>query len=83
MNEKDNKNILLITPKRKNQTIQNTEIESIKLKLRYKIENCFSLIKQYERIILRKEKKIKTFMSFMYIACAIENNKLLKKLSIK
>jgi hypothetical protein len=79
----NNKNILLITPKRKNQTTQNTEIESIKLKLRYKIENCFGIIKQYERIILRKEKKIKTFMSFMYIACAIENNKLLKKLSIK
>ena len=79
----NNKNILLITPKRKNQTIQNTEIESIKLKLRYKIENCFGLIKQYERIILRKEKKIKTFMSFMYIACTIENNKILKKISNK
>ena len=76
----NNKNILLITPKRKNQTTLNTEIESIKLKSRYKIENCFGLIKQYERIILRKEKKIKTFMSFMYIACAIENNKIIKKI---
>ena len=47
--------------------------------LRYKIKNCFGLIKQYERIILRKDKKMNTFMSFIYIACAIENNKILKK----
>ena len=47
---------------------------------RYKIENCFGLIKQYERIIIRKDRKIKTFMSFIYIVCAIENNKIIKKL---
>jgi hypothetical protein len=75
----NNKNILLITPKRKNQSIQNTNIESIKLKSRYKIENIFSTIKQNERIILRKDRKMCTFMSFIYIACAIENIKILKK----
>jgi hypothetical protein len=73
------KDILLITPKRKNQKSENIESVKIKLKSRYKIENCFSSIKQYERIILRKERKIKIFMSFIYIACVIENNKILRK----
>ena len=75
----NNNDVTLITPKRKNQQATNTNIEKIKLKSRYKIENCFGLIKQYERIILRKDKKMNTFMSFIYIACAIENNKILKK----
>jgi hypothetical protein len=76
----NNKNIKIITPKSKNQLTKNNETENIKLKSRYKIENCFSLIKQYERIILRKDKKMKLFMSFIYITCAIENNKMLKKI---
>ena len=75
----NNNDVTLITPKRKNQQTTNTNIEKTKLKSRYKIENCFGLIKQYERIILRKDKKMNTFMSFIYIACAIENNKILKK----
>jgi len=75
----NNKNISLITPKRKNQKNKNSEIERSKLCSRYKIENCFCLIKQYERIIIRKDKKINSFMSFIYIACAIENNKIIKK----
>ena len=76
----NNNDILLITPKRSNQKIRNTLIESIKLKSRYKIENCFGLLKQYERIIIRKDRKMNAFMSFIYIACAIENNKILKKI---
>ena len=48
--------------------------------LRYKIENCFGLIKQYERIILRKDKKMNTLdVIFIISVCAIENNKILKK----
>ena len=78
INEKD---ILLITPKRKNQKSEISDDIKIKLKSRYKIENCFGLIKQYERIILRKERKIKTFMSFIYIASAIENNKIIRRIS--
>jgi len=78
----NNENVLLITPKRKNQKNKNTENERIKLCSRYKIENCFGLLKQYERIILRKDRKINTFMSFIYIACAIENNKIINKLNI-
>ena len=75
----NNKNISLITPKRKNQKIKNTKDEKIKLCSRYKIENCFGLIKQYERIIIRKDKKISTFMSFIYMVCTIENNKIKRK----
>ena len=75
----NNENIQLITPKRKNQKMKNTENERIKLGSRYKIENCFGLLKQYERIMIRKDKKIKTFMSFIYIACTIENNKIINK----
>ena len=75
----NNENIQLITPKRKNQKKKNTENERIKLCSRYKIENCFGLLKQYERIMIRKEKKMKTFMSFIYMACTIENNKIINK----
>ena len=67
----NDENILLITPKRKNQKSKNTELERKKLSSRYKIENCFGLIKQYERIILRKDRNINTFLSFIYMACAI------------
>ena len=77
----NNENIQLITPKRKNQKNKNTENESKKLCSRYKIENCFGLLKQYERIMIRKDKKMKTFMSFIYMACAIENNKILNKIN--
>jgi hypothetical protein len=75
----NNQNIQLITPKRKNQIKKNTENERIKLCSRYKIENCFGLLKQYERIMIRKDKKMKTFMSFIYMACTIENNKIINK----
>jgi hypothetical protein len=75
----NNENIQLITPKRKNQKKKNTENERIKLCSRYKIENCFSLLKQYERIMVRKEKKMKTIMSFINMACTIENNKIINK----
>jgi hypothetical protein len=75
----NNENIQLITPKRKNQKKKNTENERIKLCSRYKIENCFGLLKQYERIMIRKDKKMKTFMSFIYMACTIENNKIINR----
>ena len=75
----DDVNLTLITPKRQNQKIKNTETERKKLSSRYKIENCFGLLKQHERIILRKDRKMLTFMSFIYIASTIENNKIIQK----
>ena len=61
------KKISIITPKRKNQKIQNTKIEKELLKDRYKIENLFAHIKTFNRIYLRKDKKIKNYMSFVYM----------------
>ena len=73
--------VQLITPLRKNQNKQiKTLIESNNLKQRYKIENGFCLLKKYERIVLRKDRKINTYMSFLYIVCSLENNKIIKKL---
>jgi hypothetical protein len=63
----NNKNIQLITPKRKNKKMKNTENERIKLGSRYKIENCFGLLKQYERIMIRKDKKNKNiYVIYLY-----------------
>ena len=76
--------VQLITPIRKNQKNKiRTLIESNNLKQRYKIENGFCLLKKYERIALRKDRKINTFMSFLYITCSIENNKIIKKITKK
>ena len=40
-----------------------------KLKKRYLIENVFCDLKKHNRIRNRKERKIKNYMSFFYIAC--------------
>jgi hypothetical protein len=61
-------NINLITVKRKNQKDQNTENDKIRLKGRYKIENLFAKIKVFNRIHVRRDKLIASFMGFVYIA---------------
>jgi hypothetical protein len=61
------KKIPIITPKRKNQKIQNTDIEKELLKDRHKIENLFASLKVFNRIAMRKDKKIKNYMSFVYL----------------
>ena len=38
------------------------------LKKRYKIENLFATLKQFKKIQLRYETKIKSFMAFLKIA---------------
>jgi hypothetical protein len=59
-----NKNkIILVTPVRKNQKKILTEKERKNLKTRYKIENGFDLLKQNERLMVRKDRNIKNFMS--------------------
>ena len=74
MNDTDKKtlkeiNVTLITPKRKNQKVKNTIIENNKLKIRYKVENMFAKIKTYNRIHVRRDKLIATFMGFVYFSC--------------
>jgi hypothetical protein len=63
----------LVTPYRKNQKKKNTEEEKELLKIRYKVENCISNLKKYNRIHVRKEKYVKNYMYFVYIAL-IKNN---------
>ena len=62
-------NVKLITYKRKNQKIQNNEDDKLKLSKRYKIENFFAKIKIFNRIHVRRDKKIVTYLGFVYLAC--------------
>ena len=69
-----------ITVKRKNQKEQNTEDNKAKLKNRYsplgvyvpegnyKIENLFAKIKVFNRIHVRRDKLIVSFMGFVHMA---------------
>ena len=68
------KKITLITPKRKN---QNKEKEiNVKILKRKIIENTIAIIKKNERIMTRKDHKIKNYMSWIYICCLLHNIKI-------
>jgi hypothetical protein len=69
----DNKTIKIITPDKKNCKKENTKFLNKKLKKRIKIENVNCYIKKYERIMVRKDRKIKYYMSFIYMACLMNN----------
>jgi hypothetical protein len=64
-----NKYITVITPKKINQKIKNTEDNKNKLKKRYTIENFFALLKNFNRINIRRDKLIKTYLGFVYLGC--------------
>lgn len=68
-----NKNVKIITPNKINTKNKNTKFENKKLKLRHKIENVNCYIKKQERIMIRKDRKLKYFMSFVYIGCLLNN----------
>ncbi len=68
-NKIKNNKIQIVTPKKKNQKTKNTDEENEKLKIRYKIENWFSKLKNFNRILVRRDKLIKTFMGFVYLGC--------------
>ena len=69
----NNKKVKIITPDKKNAINKNTKFENKKLKLRVKIENVNCFIKKSERIIMRKDRKLKYFMSFVYLSCLMNN----------
>jgi len=71
-----NRRVKMTCPKRKNQKKKNTNSEKILLKDRYKIENFFASLKNYNRIVLRRDKNILNYMSFVYMG-------LLKYISLK
>lgn len=60
--------VTLVTPYRKNQRKRNTEGEKKLLKGRYKVENSISKIKRFHRITMRMDKKIISFMGFVFLA---------------
>ena len=72
-------NINLITPKRTNQKTRNTEQEKIKLKKRSVIKRWFGRLKNFivytaeNRIMVRRDKLISTFMDFVYLGCIYIN----------
>ena len=69
----NNKIIKIITPDKKNTLNKNNKNRNKKLKLRIKIENVNCFLKKCERIIVRKDRKLKYFMSFVYMACLMNN----------
>lgn len=81
-----NKIVTMITPNKINQK-NNLIKKSTHKKLGYRniIENTICSFKKNERINLRKDRKIKTFMGWVYISCLNHNlrvNKRLKKINI-
>ncbi len=63
------KKIKLIAPKRKNQKTKNTKREKKLLSKRSgAIENAFANTKKHERVMVRKDKKISTYISFVYLS---------------
>ena len=64
-----NDNVKIVTPKRINQLKKNTQTEKDLLKKRYKVENWFARLKNFNRVMVRRDKLITTFMGFVYIGC--------------
>ena len=74
----NNNQIILLTYKKRNQ-IQNEEEIQNKLKERIYVENTISNLKKNERIMTRKDHKIKSYMGFVYLASLINNIKKINK----
>jgi len=58
----------IITPKKKNQKTKNSKKEKELLSKRRKVEHFFINLKKNDRVNVRKDKKIRNYMSFVYIA---------------
>ena len=65
----NNKYVKIVTPKRTNQRTKNTNEEKLKLKIRYTVENWFCKLKNFNRIMIRRDKLINTYMGFVYLGC--------------
>jgi hypothetical protein len=62
-----NREVSVIAPKRKNQHTKNTDKEKKLLKNRHIIENLFASIKSTNRLMIRKDKKLNCYFSFLYM----------------
>lgn len=71
----NNIDVKIITPKRKNQKTKNSKFELNKLNNRYKVEHSISSLKKYDRIMIRKDKLINTYMGYVYLGMLINYSK--------
>jgi hypothetical protein len=78
----NNKKVIMITPDKKNTIIKNSHYKNKKLKKRVKIEHSNLEIKRYERCMVRKDKKLNNFLSWIYISSLLNNIRILKKLDM-
>ena len=76
----NNVDVNLLTYKKKNQ-VPNTNNEMEILKERIYSENALGKIKKNERIMTRKDHKIKNYMSFVFLGSLINNLKIIKNKS--
>jgi len=68
--------VKLITPRKKNQkNIRISKLMKSKLKIRNRVENCIQSIKSFNRISIRKDRKLINYMNFVYMACGVRFDK--------
>lgn len=60
------KNINTITPDKKNTIVKNKKFKNIKLKKRIYIEHTNLNLKRYERLLVRKDRNLNTFLGWVY-----------------
>lgn len=77
----NNKKVELLTYKKKNQT-PNSKNDIEILKERIYSENAISRIKKSERVMTRKDHKIKNYMSFVFLSSLINNLKVIKRVKV-
>lgn len=68
-----NLKVKTITPPRKNMKRELSKFEKDCLILRRKVEHSFRDLKKYPKIFTRYDSKIKTYMSFIYLASTFNN----------
>lgn len=74
-----NKYIRIVAPKKKSQHVKNTTNEKKLLCNRYKIESVNASLKNYFRVLIRKDKYMCNYMGFLYLASQdILSNNLIK-----
>lgn len=63
--------IKLIVPKKNQKNFRISKLMRSKLKVRNKVENCIQSIKRFNRIMVRKDRKICNFLGFVYIGIGL------------
>jgi hypothetical protein len=76
----NNKNVTMITPNKINQKQKLIKKrDAIKMKFRYIVENTIQGFKKNSRVYTRHDKKIKTYLGWVYISCLMHNIKVNKR----